>query len=169
MMKSSPPTARNTVRGFQPTPAPSGDEDSDYGASETPSRRKTHRAQGRVDDVVSANCSPSLRATSSPKVSGIAKLRAQMEPLSLEDGVRSAPMSRNSSFQRRPDVDGRLDADSRLSSMAGTGSEAGSDGSVNGSASYEVCLEHDFDDPFGGFSFVAPSSLLNEACFPQAV
>lgn len=139
-MKSSPPTAVNTVRGFQPTPAASGDEDSDYGASDTPSRHKSSRpGPGRVDDIVSANCSPSLRGIPSPKVSGIAKLRAKMEPLSLDDGPRSAPMSRNGSAQRRADADG-----SRLSSMVGTASEAGSDGSLNGSASYEVRLEHDF-------------------------
>ncbi|TGO22341.1 hypothetical protein BPAE_0172g00030 [Botrytis paeoniae] len=46
--------AITTIRGFQ-TPAVSGDEDSDYGCS-TPARYNP-----KIGDVVSANCSPSLK------------------------------------------------------------------------------------------------------------
>ncbi|KAF3072120.1 hypothetical protein CFAM422_005863 [Trichoderma lentiforme] len=46
---SSPPKALSTVRGFQITPAASGDEDSDNGI-DTP-RLSAHRGRPRIDDV----------------------------------------------------------------------------------------------------------------------
>ncbi|KAL6869792.1 hypothetical protein ACO1O0_001122 [Amphichorda felina] len=119
------PAALNTVRGFQPTPVASGDEDSDYGGSHTPSQ-KSRRGRLPINDVVSANRSPTARGAPSPSISGIAKLRMQMEPLSLsESASRSTSMS-------------------RTGSRDGAQSEAGSESSGNSSTSYEVQLEHDF-------------------------
>jgi serine/threonine protein kinase len=118
------PAALNTVRGFQPTPVASGDEDSDYSGYDTP-RRKSKRGRARIDDVVSANCSPTMRPAASPSVSGIAKLRMQMEPLSLDNASRSTSMSRSGSRE-------------------GAFSDAGSESSGNATTSYEVALEHDF-------------------------
>lgn len=134
-MISQAPAARSTVRGFQPTPAASGDEDSDYGF-DTP-RRKQRQGRGRFDDVVSANCSPKMGTASSPSISGIAKLRMKMEPLSL-DGARSTPMSRTTSNQTRTDME------SRPPSRNGYQSDAASESSGNGSTSYEVQLQDDF-------------------------
>jgi serine/threonine protein kinase len=135
------PTALSTVRGFQATPVTSGDEDSDYGSGDTP--RLSSRRRRRIDDVVSANCSPLLRGVPSPSVSGIAKLRAQMEPLSLDCNSRSSSMTRNGS--RRGVASGiQSQIMSRTVSRDGTTSEAGSDSSETGSTSYEVNLEHDF-------------------------
>lgn len=121
------PAALTTVRGFQNTPVPSGDEDSDYSGFDTPSRISSRHTRGRIDDVVSANCSPHLRAVQapSPSVSGIAKLRLKMEPLSLDDASRSTSMTRDGSRECAR-------------------SDAGSESSEMGSTSYEVNLEHDF-------------------------
>ncbi|KAL3963959.1 hypothetical protein ACCO45_000963 [Purpureocillium lilacinum] len=122
-MISPAPAARNTVRGFQATPVASGDEDSDYGACETPRQGARRGRPGRIDDVVSANCSPILRGAPSPGVSGIAKLRMQLDPLNLDGSAADTP---------------------RSASRDGARSEAGSESSENGSTSYEVNLEHDF-------------------------
>ncbi|GJC92306.1 serine threonine-protein kinase psk1 [Colletotrichum higginsianum] len=92
--------ALNTVRGFQQTPVTSGDEDEDdYGVCATPplSSKKRGRHPARIDDVVSANCSPNMRGASSPAVSGIAKLRMQMEPLSLDASSRTSTLTLNGS------------------------------------------------------------------------
>ncbi|KAI9904905.1 hypothetical protein N3K66_001434 [Trichothecium roseum] len=139
MMMSPAPAATVTVRGFQATPAASGDEDSDSGFCDTPRRQR-----GRIHDVVSANCSPTMRPAPSPSVSGIAKMRLQMEPLSLDSASRSTSLSRNPSsqglFSRRA-----LDDESRPPSRSGAPSEAGSSrGSDFGSTDYEVNLENDF-------------------------
>lgn len=136
---SSPPKALSTVRGFQITPAASGDEDSDNGI-DTP-RLSAHRGRPRIDDVVSANCSPILRGTASPRISGIAKLRLQMEPLSLDPGSRSSSMSRNGSRLNSSTSLGQI---SRSQSRDGARSETGSELSDGGSTSYEVNLENDF-------------------------
>lgn len=137
---SSPPVALSTVRGFQVTPAASGDEDSDNGISDTP-RLSARRGRSRIDDVVSANCSPVLRATGSPSISGIAKLRLQMDPLSLDPASRSSSLSRNGLR-----LDSRIGFGqmSRSQSRDGARSETGSELSDGGSTSYEVNLEHDF-------------------------
>ncbi|PNY26047.1 Serine/threonine-protein kinase psk1, partial [Tolypocladium capitatum] len=135
-MISPAPVALTTVRGFQVTPATSGDEDSDYGACETP-RFAARRGRNRIDDVVSANCSPVLRGVPSPSVSGIAKLRKQMDPLSLDGPSRSSSVVRNGFGIR-----GAMD--SRSQSRDGARSEAGSESSENGSTSYEVSLENYF-------------------------
>ncbi|KAF5125458.1 hypothetical protein E5D57_010145 [Metarhizium anisopliae] len=86
--------ARTVVRGFTGTPVTSGDEDSDYGASETPTLA-SRSGRTRIDDFVSANCSPVLKAVPSPTVSGIAKLRMQMDHFSLDTSSRSSSVARN--------------------------------------------------------------------------
>ncbi|KAF4594668.1 serine/threonine-protein kinase psk1 [Ophiocordyceps camponoti-floridani] len=131
-MISPVPAALTTVRGFQGTPVTSGDEDSDSGICDTPRIGGRHH---RLDDVVSANCSPVLRALPSPGVSGIAKLRMQMDPLSLD----ASPMSRSASAIRGGGL-----LDSRSASRDGTRSDAGSDSSESASNRYEVRLENDF-------------------------
>ncbi|PFH61152.1 hypothetical protein XA68_18102 [Ophiocordyceps unilateralis] len=128
-MISPVPSALTTVRGFQGTPVTSGDEDSDSGLCDTPRLR---RGRHRLDDVVSANCSPVLRALPSPGVSGIAKLRMQMDPLSLDASSRSSSAVRG------------VLLDSRSCSRDGARSEAGSDSSEIASQRYEVKLENDF-------------------------
>ncbi|KAF4512637.1 hypothetical protein G6O67_001751 [Ophiocordyceps sinensis] len=133
-MISPVPAALTTVRGFQGTPVTSGDEDSDSGLCDTP-RLTARRGRNRLDDVVSANCSPLLRPLSSPAVSGIAKLRMQADPLSLEGSSRSSSVVRTSL---------RSAMHSRSHSRDGVRSDAGSETSDNASTSYEVNLEDDF-------------------------
>ncbi|CAK7242120.1 MAG: hypothetical protein STHCBS139747_003598 [Sporothrix thermara] len=98
------PPALTTVRGFHGTPVTSGDEDSDYGATrrnnvETGSNKGPKRGRKKplaaLDDVVSANCSPVLRpsGSGSPAIGGIAKLRMQLEPLSLDTSAASSRAS----------------------------------------------------------------------------
>ncbi|ATY59414.1 serine/threonine-protein kinase psk1 [Cordyceps militaris CM01] len=141
------PTARNIVRGFPGTPVTSGDEDSDYGGATGRATlpKTSRRGRPRIDDVVSANCSPVLRPTPSPSVSGIAKLRMQMDPLSLDAASRSSSTTRLGC--RGPD-NSRMSGhplDSRAGSRDGAApSEAGSEGSETASTEYEVNLEHDF-------------------------
>ncbi|KAL6891246.1 kinase-like domain-containing protein [Trichoderma longibrachiatum] len=150
---SSPAVARSTVRGFQVTPVASGDEDSDNGVCDTP-RLPAPRGRSRIDDVVSANCSPVLRSTASPRMSGIAKLRLQMEPLSLDPASRSSSMSRNGT---RLNSQTSLEDMSRSQSRDGSRSESGSDLSDGGSMSYEVNLENDFvSESVRGRSFMEP-------------
>ncbi|KAK1473374.1 hypothetical protein CCUS01_17158 [Colletotrichum cuscutae] len=126
--------ALNTVRGFQNTPVTSGDEDSDYGVCATPplSAKRSGRA-ALIDDVVSANCSPNMRGASSPAVSGIAKLRLQMEPLSLDNSSRTSTLTLNGS-----------NGHGGLSKGLGISTRM-----VTGSTSYEVNLEHDYVDESG--------------------
>lgn len=93
--------ALTTVRGFHGTPVTSGDEDSDYGVARRNggngankgSRRSRKKPLGVLDDVVSANCSPILRPSGSPAMGGIAKLRMQLEPLSLDNSAASSRAS----------------------------------------------------------------------------
>ncbi|KAH7163007.1 kinase-like domain-containing protein [Dactylonectria estremocensis] len=142
-MISRAPTAVTTIRGFQATPVASGDEDSDHGLGDTP-RLPTRSGRKLLDDVVSANCSPTLRPTGSPAVSGIAKLRLQLEPLSLDGSTSPChSMSRSGSHQGMG-PDGRRRFLSRSQSRDDVRSDTGSDGSDNGSISYEVNLENDF-------------------------
>lgn len=125
--------ALTTVRGFTAGSVKSGDESDCSASCKTPPPRKS---RGRyLDDVVSANCSPIMKGTSSPAISGIAKLRQCMEPLSLDgnsrtstmtpSGVSSVPMSRSGS------------RDTVQSDFTSTGSDGGS-------TSYELNLENDF-------------------------
>ena len=139
-------SARSTVRGFQTSSAvASGDEDSDhYSGVDTP-RKSSRKDRYQIQDVVSANCSPSLRPMPSPSISGITKLRMAMEPLSLDGGIpRSASMSRGGSQQGYSSgIRFQLGLASRPDSPYAR-SEAGSDSSDLASTSYEVNLEHDF-------------------------
>ncbi|KAH8891058.1 kinase-like protein [Thozetella sp. PMI_491] len=157
--------ALNTVRGFNNrTPVTSGDEDSD--ACPTPQLRgKGSAKRGRkpyiIDDVVSANCSPVLKPTSSPAVSGIGMLRLQVEPTSMSlDGT--AASSRASSMTRsdsRPPYPSPLASDASAPSRTmshdtlrrysrhkytTSGSGSGDETASEGSTSYEITLEHDF-------------------------
>lgn len=153
--------ALNTVRGFQ-TPVTSGDEDSDYGAA-TPrlgaqdsrsrsSRRRKDRPTPTIDDVVSANCSPLLKAAPSPAVSGIAKLRLQLEPLSLDsnNSSRASSMTRSDSRQHvasplAKGVNGHGPTSIPLSrTQSHEGSGSGSETASLCSTSYEINLENDF-------------------------
>ncbi|RWA14597.1 hypothetical protein EKO27_g522 [Xylaria grammica] len=131
-MLSPAAPALTTVRGFAPTPIVSGDEDSDCCATPPLSARRSR--PHRLDDVISANCSPVLRGVHSPAMSGIAKLRTQFEPLNLNDSLTSTMTRTRSS--------------SRLRYTSSTGSQTGrSDedtSSESGSVSYEVKLEHEF-------------------------
>ncbi|MBE3042006.1 protein kinase [Candidatus Bathyarchaeota archaeon] len=134
--------ALTTVRGFAPGSVASGDESDCSARCRTPPPNKTNRRGRCIDDVVSANCSPSMKGKSSPAVSGISKLRQGMEPLSLDEnsrtstmtlgggqhglsGLSSVPMSRAGS------------RDTVQSDFTGTGSDGGS-------TSYELNLEADF-------------------------
>jgi serine/threonine-protein kinase Psk1 len=139
--------ALTTVRGFQATPITSGDEDSDYGASPTPPLH-SRRGQPRLNDVVSANCSPVLRGNNSPAISGISKLRMQrMEPLSLDFSSRSNSMTRTGSYLGRNGGNalGLHSAPmSRNASREGARSDDGSETSESASTSYEINLESDF-------------------------
>jgi len=129
-MKSSVAPALTTVRGFH-TPVASGDEDSDYGSSNTPQ----YNSFARLNDVVSANSSPMLRSTSSPGMGGISKLKLQLDTPDLENGE-----ARTRSFTR-----GKSHLRSHPQSSTGTPSEAGySDSETSEGTSYEVPLEHDF-------------------------
>jgi serine/threonine-protein kinase Psk1 len=133
VMPSASP-ALTTVRGFQAsnTPLVSGDEDSDY--CKTPPLATRRGRIHRIDDVVSANSSPLLRGNSSPSISGIAKLRMQLEPLSLNDS-RSSTMTGS---DNRPYVQSR--SDSQQSGL----NRSDDDISEVGSTSYEINLEHEF-------------------------
>ncbi|KAH6648364.1 kinase-like domain-containing protein [Truncatella angustata] len=131
MMAPAPP-ALNTVRGFGPATVTSGDEDSDCCAT-PPLGARRGRAH-RLDDVVSANCSPLLRAHNSPAASGIAKLRQKMEPLSLNDSRTSTMTGYSDTTMTRTN-----------SQQSGLG-RSDDDVSENGSTSYEIALEHEFVD-----------------------
>ncbi|KAK2072823.1 hypothetical protein P8C59_007154 [Phyllachora maydis] len=152
--------ALKTVRGFNGTSVTSGDEDSDNCPTPfLPTSAKQTRKARTIQDIVSANCSPVLRASASgsPATSGISQLRSQMEPLSLGNDVATAASSRASSMTRS---DSRPSHPSPLTSIAsdrplgrGLGrcyfskrSRSGSDDDTMSEAttSYEIDLEHDF-------------------------
>ncbi|OIW35302.1 kinase-like protein [Coniochaeta ligniaria NRRL 30616] len=175
-----------TVRGFQArpqTPVTSGDEDSD--CCPTPrnggkNSTKRGRAAYMINDVVSANCSPTLKPHSSPAVSGIAKLRMQLEPLSLSRDS-TAPSTRSSSMTRsesRPGYPSPLSSDghaakrgtrspdtTRTSSTKICGSTSGDEtASENGSTSYEISLETDFvSESVGDRTFVGGSGMYADS------
>lgn len=127
--------ALTTVRGFVPTPIltpmVSGDEDSDCCATPPLSARRSRPR--RIDDVVSANCSPVLRGAHSPAMSGIAKLRTQFEPLNLNDSPTSTMARTRSNSRPR-----------YTSSTSASGTSDDDTSSESATVSYEVKLEHDF-------------------------
>ncbi|KAK5663703.1 hypothetical protein OQA88_4134 [Cercophora sp. LCS_1] len=150
--------ALKTVRGFG-TPAASGDEEeySDYPS--TPKLHgKTPIKRGRkhiIDDVVSANCSPILKPVTSPGVSGIGKLRAQLEPLNLGSD-NTAFSSRASSMTRGSETPGYGSRrPSRMNLRSNSHRHSNSSGDETSSdvtTSYEIELEHDFDADRAGMS-----------------
>ncbi|KAG5913433.1 hypothetical protein E4U61_006903 [Claviceps capensis] len=145
-MISTAPAARSVMRGPKGTPATSGDEGSDNGTCETPCLSLGSRSgRVRLDDIVSANCSPILRAVPSPSVSGIAKLRQQMDRLSLEPSSRSSSVTGNGGRSEfTSGITTAMNSPSHSRGRDGAPSEAGSDSSDCASTSYEVNLEHDF-------------------------
>ncbi|KAK3393631.1 kinase-like domain-containing protein [Podospora didyma] len=179
--------ALKTVRGFTGTPVTSGDEEeSDY--CPTPQLQGQNSAKrGRkpriIDDVVSANCSPILRPSRSPAVSGIGKLRRQLEPLMTLDS--SAPVSSRTSSMTRSDSQPpypsplvsdtalnrsrhnsravlRSKTSTRRGSASGSGDETGSEATT----SYEIDLEDDFEaDPetVDGGASILPHAFEDEA------
>jgi len=146
--------ALKTVRGFNGTPTASGDEGdiSDFPSTpqfrgKTPVKR-AHKPPHIVGDVVSANCSPVLKPVTSPGISGIGKLRMQLEPLSLAHDTtafssRASSMTRGSetpaSRSRRPSRMA-LRSNSHRNSNSGSGDETASEATT----SYEIELENDF-------------------------
>ncbi|KAK0660494.1 putative serine/threonine-protein kinase [Cercophora samala] len=174
-MISKATPALKTVRGFNNTPGASGDEDSDYcgcpAGPKTPTSKRAQKATHILDDVVSANCSPMLKPVTSPGISGIGKLRMQIENFSLSNDTTAAS-SRASSLTRSEHPassspfsseattsSGRRDSRplSRGSTLKSRTSSSDDTASV-GSTSYEINLEHDFvcDVP-NASSEVAPS------------
>lgn len=162
--------ALTTVRGFQDTPAASADEDSDYGlrtsprvATTTP-RRSRKKRNAAINDVVSANCSPSLRPAPSPAISGITKLRMQMEPLTLDStSSPGAPsMSRSSSNRQMttgmpsplirsntndgngPGRSSTLTSVSTSRDRTGSSNLSGDETGSEATTSYEIDLDDDF-------------------------
>jgi serine/threonine-protein kinase Psk1 len=123
----NPAPALVTVRGFHTPLSGSGDEDSDYGTHTPSSTRRKHK----INDVVSANSSPMLRSTPSPRLGGISKLKLQLDVLNLQD-TSSGTNSHNKSRSH-----------SRPESSAGT-SEGFSDDEQSEITSYEVNIENDF-------------------------
>lgn len=155
-------TATTVVRGFS-TPSASGDEDSEYGNNTprliaadkavTPVLRGRRSRNFAMNDIVSANCSPNLRAVPSPSVSGISLLRSQVDSLSLDSTStsRANSVTRSSSLQR---IGSPLAKPCQnFGTLNGIGSRPqsshGSDGSGDEAASeastrYEINLETDF-------------------------
>ncbi|KAJ4297265.1 hypothetical protein N0V88_004183 [Collariella sp. IMI 366227] len=174
----SPATpALKTVRGFHSTPMASGDEDSDacptpqQGAKKGNMKRAKKPRALAINDVVSANCSPSLKATvpAAAPMSGISKLRTQLEDLKLgtnitlaatadsspaispinSEGIRSPFASDTTSSSGR---NSRTNlADSGYKSRTGSSGSNSDSESVSGrSEHYEINLEHDFESEANG-------------------
>ncbi|KAK0734390.1 kinase-like domain-containing protein [Lasiosphaeria miniovina] len=141
--------ALKTVRGFNGTPVTSGDEESDY-SSPPQLRAKNSAKRGRrsriIDDVVSTNCSPILKPVSSPAISGIGKLRMQLEPLSLNstaESSRASSMTRSDSQPSRRGSSRTLLRNNglvRKNSASASGDETASEATT----SYEIDLSQDF-------------------------
>lgn len=151
--------ALTTVRGFHSTPATSGDEDSDHGHGPNPrllqnsakkSGRKNRTTTRAIDDVVSTNCSPVLKAAQSPAISGIGKLRMHREPgsFSLDTTAASSRASSMTYAESHvpccPPCSSPLTTASNGSGRPLHGSASGDETASEGTTSYEVNLEHDF-------------------------
>jgi serine/threonine protein kinase len=152
-----------TARGFHrpQTPVTSGDEDSDFSPAPKLGQQSAKRGRAAciINDVVSANCSPVLKPTSSPAISGIGKLRMQLEPLSLSN-TSTAASSRANSMTRsesRPPYPSPLSSDghpakgrpgssdtTRSNSNTINGSASGDETASESSTHYEISLETDF-------------------------
>lgn len=172
MIRAGAPAATTVVRGFQ-TSAGSGDDDSDHGRvtprliaadrAATPVLRGRRSKNPMIDDVVSANCSPSLRPVASPAMSGISLLRSQhVDSFHLDSAStsRASSVTRSSSLPRigSPLARPRRGRGARnaANSSDGSGDEAASEIST----SYEINLESDFvsaSAPDQGFAADSPT------------
>lgn len=169
--------ALKTVRGFNGTPATSDNEDSDY--CTTPNlngKPKRGRKPRIINDVVSANCSPVLKPVRSPGMSGIGKLRMQLEPLaiSLDSTTASSRASSMTRSESRPPYPSPLASDTttngtRLNSRenfpkpnkhSDSGSGSGDETASEATTSYEIDLEDDFDADVG----ISNAAGRDEAC-----
>jgi len=142
-----------TVRGFNGTPAASGDEDSDYCPTPQPGQKSSARRSRKphaVNDVVSANCSPSLKPAFPPGgVSGIGRLRRQLDALSI--GADATPPSTAASSRTASlTCSGRDSGDSGYKSRSASGISSEDETASQGSTHYEVNLEHDFESEANG-------------------
>lgn len=144
------------VRGFKPTqsqnqtPATSGDEDTDSchtaRLSTQTSPLRGRKARALIDDVVSANCSPVLKPAASPAISGIGKMRMQLEPLNLTPSSTTNSTRANSLTYS----DGRhaypspMSSDGQAPTTRSRSSESNRSSSTAKSVDYEIKLEQDF-------------------------
>lgn len=127
---AAPATALTTVVGF--TPAPSGDDDSDYGRASPPrSCQKTKKT--KLQDIVSANSSPMQRSSSAQSVGGISKLKLQLETLTLDHASARCFKRSKSQLRSQPQ--------SSTGTMSGYNSD---DETTSEGTSYEIPLENDF-------------------------
>ncbi|EGO52614.1 serine/threonine-protein kinase psk1 [Neurospora tetrasperma FGSC 2508] len=148
MFRSPATPALKTVRGFHSTPAASGDEDSDCCLSPDPRKglaTKSSRSTLMVDDVVSANCSPSLRPVVSPAMSGISMLRMHqdIQALSLDTAASSRASSMTSKLGRRV-LSGGPARQTGYKRSNSSGTSSGDETASVATESYEINLEHDF-------------------------
>ncbi|KAK4150749.1 kinase-like domain-containing protein [Chaetomidium leptoderma] len=160
-MISKATPALNTVRGFNGTPAVSGDEDSDFCPTPQPggkSRVKRAKKPHAINDVVSANCSPSLKPLyPQGGLSGISRLRVQLEALNIavtDTAANStAASSRADSLTCSESLRSPLASDvttassgrdSGYKSRSGSGFSSEDETASQRSTRYEVNLENDF-------------------------
>ncbi|KAK3336549.1 kinase-like domain-containing protein [Cercophora scortea] len=141
--------ALKTVRGFNGTPATSGDEDSDYCPTpNVPGNGSVRRGRKpRIMDDISAGCSPVLKPVVSPAVSGIGMLRMKLEPLSLSRDTTAASTRASSVSGDALASRSRLPSRQTLRSNSQRHGESGSgsgDETASEVTSYEINLEHDF-------------------------
>ncbi|KAK3300506.1 kinase-like domain-containing protein [Chaetomium fimeti] len=159
-MNSKATPALNTVRGFNGTPAVSGDEDSDY--CPTPQaggkgRSKRSKKPPAINDVVSANCSPVVRpVVPQGGLSGISKLRMQLGGLNISTNnaanstaasSRTTSLTCSESLRSLHTSDATTDSSgrdsgykSRTESVINSEDETAS----QDSSRYEIELENDF-------------------------
>ena len=128
--KKAAEPALNTVHGFEPTPLPSGDEDSDF----SPGKFKRRDISLNTSLASSPNLRPVSRAGS--VTGGISALRQQLDSLNLQPVPGNPAKIRN----KRPESN----LPSSPSMTSGTGSGFTSDTEPTEMTSYEVPLDKDF-------------------------
>ncbi|KAH6619249.1 kinase-like domain-containing protein [Chaetomium sp. MPI-SDFR-AT-0129] len=168
-MLSKGPTALNTVRGFNGTPVASGDEDSDSfptpqsGQKARKGRTKRAGKTHAIDDVVSANCSPSLRPLAPQGgLSGISKLRMQLDTLHIASGStanstatssRTASLTCSENFRSPVPSDtttASCDRDSGYKTRTESSLSSEDDTASQSSTRYEINLQDDFESEANG-------------------
>lgn len=177
MIRGGAPAATTVVRGFQ-TSGGSGDDDSDRGKATprliaadratTPVLRGRRSKNPMIDDVVSANCSPSLRPAPSPAMSGIGLLRSQhVDSFNLDSAStsRASSVTRSSSLPRIGSPLARPRRRRRVRNAANSSDGSGDEAASEISTSYEISLENDFVSASApdGDGFAARSPTLFEA------